>query len=313
MTMEASDFRFVVGEEENPARLDKYLSAVLPDLSRSYCQKLIEAGQALVNGRKVKSHRQVHNGDVIVLHVPQTVALNVEAQDIPLEVLYEDSDILILNKRPGIVVHPSPGHLDGTLVNALLFHTRDLSSINGVLRPGIVHRLDKEASGCLVVAKNDRAHKGLADQFEGREIKKEYAAIVAGRMVQQSGIIEMKIGRHPTVRKKMAVRPEGREARTTYERLEEMGGCTLLKLTPTTGRTHQLRVHLAAMGFPILGDEQYGKRRHSSAMPLQIARQMLHAWTLAFRHPRSREIIRCAAPIPEDMEQVMEALRAYVR
>ncbi len=309
--MAAQDLRFEVGEEDHPARVDKYLSSILPDLSRSYLQKLIEAGQVLVNGLKVKAHRSVNAGDVIELHVSEPVALAVVPQDIPLDILYEDSSLLVLNKQPGIVVHPAPGHLDYTLVNALLFHTKDLSSINGVLRPGIVHRLDKDTSGCLIVAKNDQAHRSLAQQFETRAVQKEYLAIIQGRMMQESGLIDLRIGRHPVARKKMAVRPEGRDAKTRYELVEEMGGCSLLSLKPSTGRTHQLRVHLAAMGFPILGDTQYGHRKlKSRPLNISVPRQMLHAYRISFHHPASNQLIDCEAPIPEDMQDVMTALQA---
>ncbi len=310
--MPAEELKFVVGEEENPARVDKYLSAVLPDISRSHLQKLIKDGRLRVNGAPVKAHRKVCEGDVLELQLPEPVALDLQPEDIPVEILYEDKDLLVLNKQPGIVVHPAPGHFQGTLVNALLFRTKDLSTINGVLRPGIVHRLDKDTSGCLVVAKNDAAHRGLAEQFENRKVQKTYVAIVAGRMVQESGVLEMRIGRHPVQRKKMSVRPEGqgREARTYYEKIEELGDCTLLELKPTTGRTHQLRVHLAALGFPILGDMQYGKRKLKySHKEISVPRQMLHAQTLAFCHPVSGQQISVTAPIPQDMEEVMDALK----
>ncbi len=308
--MPTQDLRFVVGEEENPARVDKYLSSILPDISRNFLQKLIESGSVLVNGKKVKSHRQVKVGDVLDLHVPEPVALDVEPEDIPLETLYEDANLLVINKSPGIVVHPAPGHLRGTIVNALLFHAKDLSSINGVLRPGIVHRLDKDTSGCLLIAKNDQAHRSLAAQFENRTVKKEYLALVNGQMVQRSGVIDMRIGRHLVERKKMSVRPSGgREAKTFYECLEEINGCTLLSLKPTTGRTHQLRVHLAAMGFPILGDLQYGSRRRQRIIPVPIPRQMLHAHALVFCHPSTGKIMECIAPLPADMQEVLSALR----
>ena len=308
--MADQDLRFEVGDEDYPARVDKYLSSILPDLSRNHLQRLVQAGHVLINGRHVKAHRKVTAGDIIELHLPQPVCLAVEPQDIPLDILYEDAHVLVINKQAGIVVHPAPGHLDSTLVNALLFHTKDLSSINGVLRPGIVHRLDKDTSGCLLVAKNDRSHRSLAMQFEERSIQKEYTALVIGRMTQESGLIDMRIGRHPTARKRMAIRPQGREAQTHYERVEEMGGCTLLSLKPTTGRTHQLRVHLAAMGFPILGDAQYGLRRHQDRLPrIHVPRLMLHAHAIAFHHPITQEALHFVSPIPDDMQEVLSALR----
>lgn len=307
--MDIENLRFVVGEEENPARVDKYLSAILPDLSRSQLQRLIKQACVQVNGKLVKAHRQVAQGDVIALQLPQPISLAVEPQDIPIDILYEDADLLVINKPPAMVVHPAPGNLQGTLVNALLYCIKDLSSINGVLRPGIVHRLDKDTSGCLLVAKNDRSHVSLSQQFESRTIQKEYLALVWGRMMQASGIIDMRIGRHPIQRKKMAVRPEGRDAITHYERLEEMGGCTLLSLRPKTGRTHQLRVHLASMGFPILGDLQYARRRPERKFTVPVPRQMLHAASIAFIHPSSNQVMRFQAPIPQDMQDVIEALR----
>ncbi len=307
--MPPQDFQFVVGEEDNPARVDKYLGSVMPDLSRNHLQKLIEAGTVLVNGHTVKSHRRVVAGDIIALQVPEPVALDVVAQNIPIEIIFEDENFMVLNKQPGIVVHPAPGHLDGTIVNALMHHTKDLSAINGVMRPGIVHRLDKDTSGCLVVAKNDIAHHDLAAQFESRRIQKEYMAIVHGRMVQASGSIDFRIGRHPVARKKMAVRPTGREAKTFYETVEQIGGCSLLLLKPTTGRTHQLRVHLTAMGFPILGDQQYGRRRGLREFTIPVPRQMLHAFAITLHHPTSHMQMRFEAPVPQDMEDMLGILR----
>jgi 23S rRNA pseudouridine1911/1915/1917 synthase len=234
-------------------------------------------------------------GDAITLHEPPATPTETVAEDIALEVLYEDDDLIVINKPAGLVVHPAAGHWSGTLVNALLHHCHGLSGIGGEQRPGIVHRLDKETSGCLVAAKNDAAHQALARQFAGREVTKIYLALAAGKFPRLSGMIEAAIGRHPVQRKKMTVVPDGRgrPAKTGYRVLGEVPGGSLVECTLHTGRTHQIRVHLKHLGHPVLGDEVYGKRAG-------FVRQMLHAWRLGFAHPRTGERVNFESPVPPD-------------
>ncbi len=288
---------FAVTPEDAGARLDQYLAAKLPQLSRSRLQALIRQGCVLLQGRVSKPGERLRAGGRIAVEIPEAAAPeHVAPEAIPLAILYEDDDLLVLDKPAGMVVHPAAGNPDGTLVNALLHHCGALSSVGGERRPGIVHRLDKETSGCLVAAKNDLAHQGLARQFAGREVLKVYLALASGRFAKKSGRVETEIGRHPVHRKKMAVveKGRGRVARTEYRVLREMeGGASLVECTLHTGRTHQIRVHLRHLGHPLLGDALYGKR---GAYP----RQMLHAWKLGFAHPRSGERLQFEAPVPTD-------------
>jgi 23S rRNA pseudouridine1911/1915/1917 synthase len=287
---------YFVPAESADSRLDHYLAAELPQLSRSRIQALIKDGHIRVEGKQVKPGEKVRLGQHVTVEEPEpTPVANAAPEEIPLDILFEDDDLVVLNKAPGIVVHPAAGNPSGTLVNALLHHCKSLSGIGGELRPGIVHRLDKETSGCLVVAKNDAAHQALSKQFAEREVLKIYLALAAGAFSKKSGVIETSIGRHPVHRKKMAVVTEGRgrNAVTDYRVLRELPGASLVKCTLHTGRTHQIRVHLKHLGHPLLGDELYGKR---GAYP----RQMLHAWKLGFKHPRTGEWLQFQAAIPAD-------------
>lgn len=284
---------FQIESADAGARLDRFLAERVSALSRSRLQDLIRDGHVTLNTGIAKPGARLHAGDVIALTEPPTTPSEVTAEAIALDVLFEDADLLVLNKAPGIVVHPAAGHRSGTLVNALLHHCAGLSTIGGVERPGIVHRLDKETSGCLVVAQNDAAHQTLARQFAGREVTKIYLALVAGHFKKASGTIDAPIGRHPIQRKKMAVVERGRAARTDYRVLGEAGGGTLVECTLHSGRTHQIRVHLKHLGHPLLGDEVYGKRG-------TFPRQMLHAWKLGFTHPRTGARMDFQAPVPAD-------------
>ena len=281
--------------EPGARRLDHFIAEQVPRLSRSRLQALIKDGHILVNGTAARASDKLRAGDVVTFDEPPALPSTTEAEDIALTVLFEDDDLIVINKPPGLVVHPAVGHRTGTLVNALLHHCAELSGIGGVERPGIVHRLDKETSGCLVAAKNDLAHQSLVEQFAGREVVKIYLAIASGRFARKQGIVDAPIGRHRVHRQKMAVarENEGREARTSWRVLEELPAGTLVECTLHTGRTHQIRVHLKHLGHPLLGDSVYGK-------PAGFDRQMLHAWKLGFTHPRTGKRIDCTAPVPED-------------
>ena len=292
------------------SRLDVWLRRQAPDCSRARIQSLIRAGLVRVNGETRKPHHPLRGGDRVEYEIPPPEPARLAAQDIPLDILYEDADILVLNKPAGLVVHPAAGHADGTLVNALLHHCPDLGGIGGEIRPGIVHRLDKDTSGVLVIAKNDFALHGLAAQFKERTLRKEYLAAVWGEPKPPRGVIRTLIGRNPRNRKKMSARPaSGRPAVTHYEVLSRHGGVSLLRVRIETGRTHQIRVHLAHIGHPVVGDRQYGRARKGlRATP--PARQMLHAERLAFTHPRTRAPLEFAAPIPQDLHAFLRDLAA---
>ena len=281
--------------EKGGMRLDHFITEQVPHLSRSRLQALIKDGHIKVNGQLARTSVKLRTGDKIEFDEPEVIASTTEAEDIPLAVLYEDDDLIVINKPAGLVVHPAVGHSSGTLVNALLHHCDELSGIGGVERPGIVHRLDKETSGCLVAAKNDLAHQALIAQFSGREVTKIYLAIAAGKFPRREGLIDAPIGRHRVHRQKMAVvkDDQGREARTGWKVLAEVPAGTLVQCTLHTGRTHQIRVHLKHLGHPLLGDTVYGK-------PAGFARQMLHAWKLGFTHPRTGAPVQCVAPVPAD-------------
>ncbi len=304
--------RLTVNPGEGGDRLDKWLAARLPDLSRSRIQALIRGGRVCVAGRPVKANDSARPGDTIEVDVPAPEPVDVRPEAIPLSVLYEDSDIIVVNKPAGLVVHPAPGHPGGTLVNALLNHCRDLAGIGGELRPGIVHRLDKDTSGALVAAKNEVAMRRLVSQFKGREVSKEYLAIVAGVPRPPSGTLETLVGRSRHDRQKMAVDPAsgGRPAVTRYETAESFAGAALLRVRIETGRSHQIRVHMCHIGHPVLGDAKYGRARRIPGTDQPIERQMLHAAILAFRHPRTGRAMEFRAPVPPDMKAVLAALRA---
>lgn len=291
--MKTSEFR--VEAAAAGSRLDQFLAATAAGLSRARIQDLIKEGHVLLNGGVAKASARLRAGDTVSLNEPPPVPTETVAEEIALDVLFEDDDLIVINKPAGLVVHPAAGNWSGTVVNALLHHCETLSGIGGEQRPGIVHRLDKDTSGCLVVAKNDVAHQSLAKQFAGREVTKIYLALAAGKFSRLSGTIEAPIGRHPVQRKKMTVLPadKGRAAKTGYRVLRELPAGTLVECTLHTGRTHQIRVHLRHLGHPILGDEVYGRRG-------TFARQMLHAWRLGFEHPRTGKRLNFESPIPPD-------------
>jgi 23S rRNA pseudouridine1911/1915/1917 synthase len=286
------------------ARLDVFLSGAL-SLSRNQIQRLIDEERVQTGKGAPKAGSKVREGDVITVSIPPPEPSNVAAEDIPFDILYEDSSVLVINKARGIAVHPGGGGRTGTLVNAFLFKIRDLSGIGGVERPGIVHRLDKDTSGAMVVAKNDKAHESLSAQFRDRKTKKEYVALVHGAVQRDSFSIDAPIGRHPVKRKKMAVVPGGREAHTKVQVLERFRSHTLLLVRTLTGRTHQIRVHLTALGHPLVGDEVYGHRPN----PFDIKGHVLHARLLGFFHPEDGRYLEFTAAMPAEIEQLIERIR----
>lgn len=305
-------------EQTRPAqRLDLYLREKYPTVSRGTIQRLIEAADIRVNGCPVKPTHHPHAGETIEVTWPEARKAAAEPEALTLDVLFEDDWLLVLNKPPGLVVHPSAGHEEHTLVNALLHHCRgQLSGIGGVARPGIVHRLDKDTSGCVVVAKNDAAHLALADQFANREIGKLYHAVVCGELPSAAGDIRAAIARHPSHRKRMAVIDGGREAWTSYRVVRRLRAATLVEATLHTGRTHQIRVHFQHLGFPLVGDVTYGNRPNQRLTELtgyRGPRQMLHARELSFSHPRDEERVTFRAPWPADFEEALAALQLEAR
>ncbi len=284
-------------------RLDKAL-ADLTELSRSVANDQIKAGQVLVNGQVKKAKYTVQAGDVLTYDLPEVEEVSYVAENIPLEIVYQDEDVAVVNKPQGMVVHPSVGHTSGTLVNALLYHVKDLSGINGVLRPGIVHRIDKDTSGLLMIAKNDEAHTKLAEELKSKKSLRKYWAIVHGNLPNDRGKIEAPIGRSEKDRKKQAVTAKGKEAVTRFQVLERFGDYSLLELTLETGRTHQIRVHMAYIGHPVAGDEAYGPRK-----TLKGHGQFLHARTLGFTHPRTGEVVEFTAEAPAIFQETLEELR----
>ena len=287
-------------------RLDLFLVRRQPELSRSHVQKLISRGAALVEGRERKGSYKLTAGESVELTLPEPEPLDIRAEDIPLSVLYEDHDIIVVDKPRGMVVHPAAGISSGTLVNALLFHCRDLSGINGALRPGIVHRLDKDTSGVMVAAKNDAAHLDLAEQIRTKSAQRTYLAVVHGNIREEAGTIKGAIGRHPTDRQRMAiVREHGKEAVTHFRVRERFGAYTLIECRLETGRTHQIRVHMTSIGHPLVNDPKYGPRK----TPFAIKGQALHSRSLTLRHPATGEQMTFEAPIPEDFAGIIKALR----
>ena len=284
-------------------RLDKAL-ADLTELSRSQANEAIKAGTVLVNGKPAKAKYAVKEGDVITYVLPEEEVLEYKAEDIPLDIIYEDADVAVVNKPQGMVVHPSAGHTSGTLVNALMYHVKDLSSINGVVRPGIVHRIDKDTSGLLMIAKNDKAHNALAAELKDKKSLRKYVAIVHGNLPNDRGVIEAPIGRSDKDRKKQAVTAKGKPAVTRFTVLERFGNYTLVELQLETGRTHQIRVHMAYIGHPVAGDPLYGPRK-----TLKGHGQFLHAKTLGFTHPTTGELVEFTAEEPAIFKETLEKLR----
>ena len=295
-------------------RLDTYLRGRFPAASRGAIQRLIDDGHILVNGKRVKPTHTPRAGEQVQVTWPEAKPAEAQPEEMPLDILFEDETLLVLNKAAGLVVHPAAGHEKHTLVNALLHHCEgQLSGIGGVARPGIVHRLDKETSGCLVVAKNDETHVALSSQFASRKVEKIYLAIVCGEMPRDKGEIRAAIARHPSHRKRMAVDDDnGREARTSYQVLERLRAATLVEAAIHTGRTHQIRVHFQFLSFPLVGDVTYGQRQNRRLEELvgfAAPRVMLHAFRLAFLHPRTGKRVHFEAPLPQDFEDLLQALR----
>jgi 23S rRNA pseudouridine1911/1915/1917 synthase len=300
----SSTNQFVVPKNEAKVRLDRFLANKLPEYSRSRLQELIRTGFVRLNGTTTRPRHLVRSGDKIELTEPPLEKIDNQPEPIPLEVLFEDKDIIVINKPPGLVVHPGAGHRQHTLVNALLSHCATLSGIGGKERPGIVHRLDKETSGCLVVAKNDKAHRELSRQFAERTIEKIYLAVVAGRLRKKAGVIEETIGRHPVHRQRMSVAsPRGRPAKTEYRVVCSGNQTSLVECRLYSGRTHQIRVHLHHIGYPVLGDKVYAPQSAKN-----FPRHMLHAWKLGFRHPSSGDWKDFEAPLPDDFTAAMKTI-----
>ena len=313
--MTARTEQFTVEKSLPSVRFDKFLGDRFPAASRGALQRLIEEGHIRVNGNVVKPAHHPHAGERIEVHWPEARPAGALPEKIPLEILFEDKSLLVLNKPAGMVVHPAAGHEEHTLVNALLHHCKgSLSGIGGVARPGIVHRLDKETSGCLVVAKNDETHIALAAQFAGREVRKIYHALVCGEPARDSGEIRAAIARHPTHRKRMAVRDDsaGRAAHTSYQILERLYAATLMAAQIHTGRTHQVRVHFQFIGHPLVGDDTYGAKQNARLKELTnyaAPRVMLHARELSFIHPRTKKPVSFEAPVPKDFLAALNLLR----
>ena len=296
---------FKIAEDLDGERTDKALGSLVDSLSRSFIQKFIKDGRVTVNGVAVKASFKVSTDDNVVFELPEAVEPDILAENIPLDILYEDEDVVVVNKPKGMVVHPAAGHYSGTLVNALIYHCgRDLSGINGVMRPGIVHRIDMDTTGSLIVCKNDMAHNSIAAQLKEHSINRVYHAICYGDIPEEEGTIHKPIGRHPVDRKKMAVNEQGKDAVTHYKVLKRFGKYTYISCKLETGRTHQIRVHMASIGHPLLGDEIYSSR----SCPFKLQGQCLHAMTLGFVHPRTKEYIEINAPLPEYFKHLLEIL-----
>lgn len=300
------EFTYEVGTENAGKRIDKFLSGELSELSRSYIQKLLKEGMVTLGGKPLKANYKLREGDLIEIRIPPAAEPDILPEDIPLEILYEDEDVLVVNKPKGMVVHPGAGHYSGTLVNALLYHCGDsLSGINGVLRPGIVHRIDRDTTGSLLVCKNDTAHRVIAEQLKEHSITRKYRAIVHGVIKEEEGTVNAPIGRHPIDRKKMAINEKnGKHAVTHYRVLERFRNFTYVECRLETGRTHQIRVHMSSIHHPLLGDEVYGCGNGKE----HLQGQTLHAMALGFVHPRTGEYLEFSAPLPEYFEDILKKL-----
>ena len=303
-------YNFVISEENDEfedIRVDKFIAELIPNVSRSYLQKLIKDQQLLVNQKEVKANYKLKLLDQVELTIPKAVELNIEPEDITLDILYEDEDVIVVNKPKGMVVHPAAGHYNGTLVNALLFHCSEgLSGINGVIRPGIVHRIDRDTTGSLIICKNDVSHNSIAAQLKEHSITRKYLAIVHGNIKEDQLRIDQPIGRHPKDRKKMAINfNNGKQAITNIKVLERFGDYTYIECQLETGRTHQIRVHLASIGHPLLGDEVYSN--FNSKFKLQG--QSLHAYISGFVHPRTEQYMEFQAPIPEYFSSLLNKIK----
>ena len=301
------EFCFEITEEPEDERIDKCLAALMDTLSRSYIQKMVKEGQVTVNGEVVKGSYRLKCDDRVAFFLPEAQEPDILPEDIPLDILYEDSDVIVVNKPKGMVVHPAAGHYSGTLVNALMYHCgSELSGINGVMRPGIVHRIDRDTTGSVIVCKNDNAHRVIAEQLKEHSITRRYIAVCQGVLREDEGVIDKPIGRHPTDRKKMAVNERnGKRAVTHYRVLQRFEKYTYIECELETGRTHQIRVHMAAVGHPLLGDEVYG----SGKCPFKLQGQVLHAKTLGFVHPSTGEYVEVDAPVPGYFAELLRKLK----
>lgn len=296
--------KYIVNDELQNTRIDKYLSSLFDDTSRTYIQKLIKDGNILVNGNVCKPNYNLQSGDEIDVTIPEPVVANITPEDLPIDIIYEDSDVLIVNKGKDMIVHPAPGHYSGTLVNAIMFHCRDnLSQINGVMRPGIVHRIDKDTTGALVICKNDISHNFIAEQLKAHSITRKYVGIVQGIIKDDEGTINAPIGRHPINRKEMAINyKNGKEAVTHYKVLKRFSKYTYVEFQLETGRTHQIRVHMSSINHPLLGDEVYNHNK----CPYKLQGQCLHAKKIGFVHPTTKEYVEFEAPLPEYFTKLLE-------
>ncbi|MEA0554359.1 RluA family pseudouridine synthase [Lysinibacillus irui] len=295
---------YTIEEQQQGERIDKALSSLQTEWSRTQIGNWISEGIIQVNGEAVKAKYKVKAGDIIAIDVPEVEELDVVAENLDLDIVYEDADVLVVNKPKGMVVHPAPGHMTGTLVNGLMYHCKDLSGINGVLRPGIVHRIDKDTSGLLMVAKNDTAHESLVNQLVNKTVTRKYIALVHGHIAHDKGTIDAPIGRDQKDRQKQAVVDNGKHAVTHFQVVERFGDYTLVECRLETGRTHQIRVHMNYIGFPLVGDPKYGPKK-----TIDFGGQVLHAATLGFDHPSSGEYLEFEVPLPADYEQLLKDLR----
>lgn len=295
---------YTIEEQQQGERIDKAISSIQTEWSRTQISNWITEGIVKVNGETVKAKYKVKAGDVVEIIVPEAEPLDVIAENLALEIVYEDADVLVVNKPKGMVVHPAPGHMTGTLVNGLMYHCKDLSGINGILRPGIVHRIDKDTSGLLMVAKNDVAHESLVEQLVNKTVTRKYTALVHGHIAHDKGTIDAPIGRDQKDRQKQAVVDKGKHAVTHFQVIERFGDFTLVECRLETGRTHQIRVHMNYIGFPLVGDPKYGPRK-----TIDFGGQVLHAGVLGFIHPTTDEYMEFEAPLPVDYVQLLEELR----
>jgi len=295
---------YTIEAQQKGERIDKVLATLNEEWSRSQVAAWVKDGVVLVNDATVKVNYKVKDGDVLTVDVPEVVELEIVAEDLQLEIVYEDADVLVVNKPKGMVVHPAPGHASGTLVNGLMYHCKDLSGINGVMRPGIVHRIDKDTSGLLMVAKNDVAHESLVNQLVNKTVTRKYTALVHGHIPHDKGTIDAPIGRDTKDRQKQAVVDNGKHAVTHFQVLERFGDFTLVECRLETGRTHQIRVHMNYIGYPLAGDPKYGPKK-----TIDFNGQVLHAGVLGFEHPVTKEYLEFEAPLPEDFVQLLEQLR----
>ncbi|MFC5602998.1 RluA family pseudouridine synthase [Sporosarcina koreensis] len=298
-------FEIEITEEHEKGRIDKVLSDINADWSRTQIQQWVKDGAVLVNDGTVKQNYKVKTGDIIEVMEPEPVELDIVAEDLDLDIVYEDADVLVVNKPRGMVVHPAPGHATGTLVNGLMHQVKDLSGINGVMRPGIVHRIDKDTSGLLMVAKNDQAHVSLVDQLVDKSVTRVYTALVHGHIPHDQGTIDAPIGRDPKDRQSMTVIDKGKHAVTHFKVLDRFGDFTLVECRLETGRTHQIRVHMKYIGYPLAGDPKYGPKK-----TIDFNGQALHAGTIGFKHPRTGEYMEFTQPLPEDFNELIEKMRA---